>query len=94
MKEDQDRYKQLFSKYAEAELNPDKIVDMWKGVHAKIRENPNFKAASTKKPRPADYKPKAYNEPRNNKTQRLHRRAQRIAKRQRLDEEAAAAAAQ
>jgi large subunit ribosomal protein L5e len=88
MKEDQDRYKQLFSKYSAAGLNPDGIVDMWKKVHTAIRANPIVQKQA-KKPRPVNYKPKAYNEPRNTTTQRLHRRSQKLAKRQRLAEEAA-----
>jgi large subunit ribosomal protein L5e len=93
MKEDQDKYKQLFSKYAAAGLNPDGVTEMWKGVHAKIRANPT-PAKPVKKARPADYKPKAYNQPRNTTTQRLHRQSQKLAKRRRLDQEQAAAAAQ
>jgi large subunit ribosomal protein L5e len=86
LKEDQDQYKQLFSRYESAGLKPDGIVDMWKAVHAAIRANPGKK--SEKKARPADYRPKAYNQPRNSTSQRLHRRTQRIAKRQRLLESA------
>jgi large subunit ribosomal protein L5e len=92
MKEDQDRYKHVFSRYAAAGVTPDGVADMWKGVHAKIRADPSPTAAQlTKKTRPADFKPKTYNEPRNTKAQRLHRRAQRIVKRQRLSDAAAAA---
>jgi len=87
MKEDQDKYKQLFSKYSAAGLNPDGIAEMWKGVHAKIRANPTLKKEVKK--RAADYKPKAFNQPRNTTSQRLHRRAQKLAKRQRLQDEAA-----
>jgi len=89
VKEDQERYKQLFSRYEKAGVAPDAIPEMWKTVHAKIRADPTLKAA--KKARPATGKPKAYNQPRNTKGQRLHRRTQRIAKRARLDAEAAAA---
>jgi large subunit ribosomal protein L5e len=87
MKEDQDKYKQLFSRYAAAGLTPDGIVEMWKGVHAKIRANPNTKKEVKKKA--ANYKPKAFNQPRNATSQRLHRQSQKLAKRQRLAEEAA-----
>jgi len=88
MKEDQDRYRQLFSRYVNGGLNPDGVADMWKAVHAAIRANPTKKAE--KKARPADYKPKAYNTVRTTTAYRKHNRQQRIAKRQRLAEEAAA----
>jgi large subunit ribosomal protein L5e len=88
VKEDQDRYKTVFSRYEKNGIKPDGIADMWKAVHAKIRATPNIK--KEKKTRPKDFKPKAFNEPRNTTKQRLHRRQQRLAKRQRLDEEAAA----
>uniref|UniRef100_A0A7S3A0Z5 Large ribosomal subunit protein uL18 C-terminal eukaryotes domain-containing protein n=3 Tax=Rhodosorus marinus TaxID=101924 RepID=A0A7S3A0Z5_9RHOD len=40
IEEDQDRYKQQFSKYIAAGIGPDEIEDMYLEAHKKIRENP------------------------------------------------------
>lgn len=40
--EDPERYKAAFSKFIENDLDPDGLPDLYKEVHAKIREEPKF----------------------------------------------------
>lgn len=51
-----DKFKQVFSKYAEAGVGPDDLEDLYLSVHKKIREDPSPLHKESAKNRKAEYK--------------------------------------
>mmetsp|Transcript_126048 Transcript_126048/g.177842 ORF Transcript_126048/g.177842 Transcript_126048/m.177842 type:complete len:297 (+) Transcript_126048:35-925(+) len=68
LKDNQDKYNQLFSRYKAAKIQPDGIEGMWKKCHAAIRKNPDRKPA---KKAPAKHK-KVIKQHKRTTDERLH----------------------
>jgi len=73
--EDDDKYKQQFSKYIEAGVTSESIEAMWAGVHKAIRKDPAFVASK----KPEKPKHKRFHQSKKNLKQRKNRVAQRLA---------------
>jgi len=70
--EDEEKYKRQFAKFLAEGLAPDDLVEMYKGSHAAIREDPSFKPTEKKKPAD-DEKVKSFKRKRLNLKQRKNK---------------------
>jgi large subunit ribosomal protein L5e len=82
------RYQRQFSKYIEAKINPDKLEELYKKVHAAIRADPTFKK-SEKPKRETHFK--SIQKARLSKAERDNRIKQKLASHKRKKEAAAKA---